>query len=130
MLKMFLVTGGWSRVGDTGDKIDSTEIYDPDFGRWTGGAALPSKRGALGATNIDGRVLLFGINILSRMVTKGQFFILTGGKPLTKGGGSFNAILEYDVTADSFTEIGTMTQARGYHAISVVRYEDFSKGCP
>ena len=52
--------------------------------------------------------------------------ILTGGK----GGGYFNAILEYDVTADSFTQLGTMTQARSWHAISVVKYEDFSKSCP
>ena len=63
MLKMFLVTGGWSRVGDTGDKIDSTEIYDPDLGSWRGGAALPSKREGLMAVSIDGRVLFFGINI-------------------------------------------------------------------
>ena len=58
---MFLVTGG-NGVGD-GDKIDSTEIYDPDLGSWRGGAALPSKRDGLMAANIDGRVLFFGINI-------------------------------------------------------------------
>ena len=63
MLKMFLVTGG----GNDGDQLDSTEIYDPDFGRWTAGAALPSKRSALRTANIDGRVLFFGINILSRI---------------------------------------------------------------
>ena len=56
---MFLVTGG---VVD-GDKIDSTEIYDPDLGSWRGGAALPSKLEGLMAANIDGRVLFFGINI-------------------------------------------------------------------
>ena len=58
---MFLVTGGYG-VEDE-DKIDSTEIYDPDFGSWRGGAALPSKREDLMAANIDGRVLFFGINI-------------------------------------------------------------------
>ena len=62
MLKMFLVTGGYGGGGED-DKIDSTEIYDPDFGSWRGGAALPSKRSALMAANIDGRVLFFGINI-------------------------------------------------------------------
>ena len=56
---MFLVTGG---VVD-GDKIDSTEIYDPDLGSWRGGAPLPSKLKGLVAANIDGRVLFFGINI-------------------------------------------------------------------
>ena len=37
-----------------------------------------------------------------------------------------NTILEYDIIDDSYTEIGTMTQARYYHAVSVVKYEDFS----
>ena len=37
-----------------------------------------------------------------------------------------NTILEYDITNDSYTEIGAMTQARYYHAVSVVKYEDFS----
>ena len=126
MLKMFLVSGGYRDKGS--EYLDSTEIYNPDQGSWTAGAALPSKRDALRAANIDGRVLFFGINILSRIVTSLQkaHFILTGGK----GGGSFNAILEYDVAADSFTQIGTMTQDRSWHAISVVQYEDFSKSCP
>ena len=38
-------------------------------------------------------------------------------------------ILEYNITDDSYTQIGTMTQARNSHAISVVKYEDFSKWC-
>ena len=57
---MFLVSGG--AVYDA-SYLDSTEIYDPDFGSWRGGAALPSKRAGLMAANIDGRVLFFGINI-------------------------------------------------------------------
>ena len=40
-----------------------------------------------------------------------------------------DAILEYDVTADAFTQIGTMTQAREGHAVSVVQYQEFSKWC-
>ena len=37
--------------------------------------------------------------------------------------------MEYDITGDSFTQIGTMTQARNYHAITVVKYADFSRKC-
>ena len=40
-----------------------------------------------------------------------------------------NTILEYDITGDSYTEIGTMIQARDDHAVSVVKYEDFSEWC-
>ena len=29
-----------------------------------------------------------------------------------------NTVLEYDTTGDSYTETGTMTQARWYHAIT------------
>lgn len=42
------------------------------------------------------------------------------------GNSTVNTILEYDITDDSYTEIGAMTQARYNHAISVVKYEDFS----
>ena len=43
--------------------------------------------------------------------------------------GDVDTILENDTTGDSYTEIGTMTQARYYHAISVVQYGDFSHWC-
>ena len=68
----------------------------------------------------------FSVSTFSQGWLQKANFILTGGK----GGGSFNAILEYDVAADSFTQIRTMTKARSWHAISVVKYEDFSKNCP
>ena len=53
---------------------------------------------------------------------------------LTILAGGFNTglddtILEYDTTGDSYTQIGTMTQARAHHAISVVKYQDFSEWC-
>ena len=56
---MFLVSGGYG-----GGLIDSTEIFDPEVGNWRAGANLPSGRYAPRATNIGGRVLIFGINIL------------------------------------------------------------------
>ena len=60
-MKIFLVTGGL----ETGeDRIDSTEIYDPDLGSWSAGAALPSPRGNLKAATVANRILLFGIDIL------------------------------------------------------------------
>ena len=44
-------------------------------------------------------------------------------------GYAVNTILEYDTAGDYYTEIGTMTQARHYHAISVVQYGEFSHRC-
>ena len=52
--------------------------------------------------------------------------LLAGG---STNGGPVKTILEYDITRDSYSQIGSMTQARDSHAISVVRYEDFSKWC-
>ena len=58
---MFLVTGG-TQTGT--DYLDSTEIYDPDSGSWSAGAALPSPMRDHRAASIDSRVLIFGIDIL------------------------------------------------------------------
>ena len=134
-MKIFLVTGGY----DGSDYLDSTEIYDPDHGSWSDGAALPSPRSSLTATTIANRILLLGIDIYIDIVycehkvskVKGyKLFIiidiLAGGD---NGINDFDCILEYDSTDDSYTQIGTMTQARRSHAVAVVQYEDFSDWC-
>ena len=50
--------------GDDGmHTLDSTELYDSDAGTWTtAGAKLPSRRRWLRATNINDKILIFGIN--------------------------------------------------------------------
>ena len=53
--------------------------------------------------------------------------IFTGGYDNLKQ--ILDTIIEYDVIADSFTQIGTMTQAKGDHATSVVQYGDFYQWC-
>ena len=60
-IEVFLVTGG--NKGDF-DGLDSTEIYDPtniNLGWVVAGAKLPRAMLGLKATNIDGRVLIFGL---------------------------------------------------------------------
>ena len=56
---MFLVSGGYG-----GSFVDSTEIFDPEVGNWRAGARLPNKMYTLRAANINGQILIFGINIL------------------------------------------------------------------
>ena len=53
--------------------------------------------------------------------------ILAGGQGRLPGGKEKEVY--YLITGDSYTQIGTMTQARYYHAISVVKYQDFSEWC-
>ena len=55
-------------------------------------------------------------------------FALAGGSDRNDAD-VFDTILEYDISGDSYTQIGTMTQARSEHAITVVQYADFSKWC-
>ena len=40
-----------------------------------------------------------------------------------------DTILEYDITGDSYKEIGHMLDKRFSHAVSVVQYSDFSPWC-
>ena len=68
LLKMFLVTGGWTGYQSY---LDSTEIFDPDHGSWTVSlASLPSPSCDLRSATIDNRVLIFGIQILNFIVKK------------------------------------------------------------
>ena len=61
VLKVLLVTGGAHPLRL---HLDSTELYDSVAGTWTtAGAKLPRPMMELKATNINNRVLIFGINI-------------------------------------------------------------------
>ena len=54
---MLLVTGGFA--GSL--FLDSTEVFDPSLGSWVITAKLPQPLEGLRATNINNRVLIFGI---------------------------------------------------------------------
>ena len=54
-IQVFLVTGGYK-----GDRLDSTELYDPSVGSWTAGARLPRPMSNLRAAYISDKVLIFG----------------------------------------------------------------------
>ena len=55
--------------------------------------------------------------------------MLAGGVVQGAAAGAVDTILENDATSDSYTEIGTMIQARYQHAVSVVPYEEYSHWC-
>ena len=52
--------------------------------------------------------------------------IFSGG---TDGSNSLNTILQYNSAEDEFTEVDSMLEERGFHAISVVNYSDYSQHC-
>ena len=124
LLQMLIVGGGWTGFV----RLDSTEIFDPRLGSWRAGATLPCPMFGLRATNIDNRVLFFGNDILySGWLYKVSWYIPAGGNYNTDS--RFDTILEYDITGESYTQVGTVIQARYRHAISVVKYEDYSEWC-
>ena len=53
-----MVTGGV--VGEKREETDSTEVFDNDLGSWATSGPLPRPMYGLRATNIAGRVLIFG----------------------------------------------------------------------
>ena len=55
---MLLVTGGFAGSYF----LDSTEMFDPSLGSWAMKAKLPQALEGLRATNINNRVLIFGID--------------------------------------------------------------------
>ena len=95
-------------------------------------AKLPTALQLLSATNIDNRVLIFGMIFCEPTVICIFIHSLTH----VKGGGtagsplhSVDTILEYDITRDEYQEIGHMLEPRNSHAISVVQYSDLAPWC-
>ena len=124
-----MVTGGTTRDYD-GIDIDTTEVYDSNLGSWViSGAKLPRPMSRLRATNIDGRVLIFGNFILFTIFTitrsHRNIILIAGGYD----GDIYDEILEFRSDEDAIVTLGHMTQARHRHAISVVQMQDYSNWC-
>ena len=118
-----MVTGGSS---DDVGYVDTTEVYDSNLGIWvTSGAKLPRPMVGLRATNIDGCVLIFGNYIFSFIITRSNRNIFAGGMD----DDYHDDILEFKPDDDAIVPLGHMTQVRGWHAISVVKTQDYSNWC-
>ena len=116
--------------GSTGSEdLDTTETFATDEDTWaTAGARLPRPMEGLRAATIDDRVLIFGNYTL--FITHTRYhrnIIFAGGRDYD--GNYYDDILEYNPDEDSMVVVGQMTQARGYHAVSVVQAQDFSVWC-
>ena len=122
-----MVTGG--RTGS--DYTDTTETFAGDEDTWTtAGARLPRPMDGLRAATIDDRVLIFGNYTISISITHHIYhrnLIIAGG--LDYDGDYYDDILEYIPEEDTILTIGQMSQARGWHAVSVVQAQDFSQWC-
>ena len=114
------------------DVTDSTETYDHSTGRWViTRAKLPTLMTSLRAITIDNRILIFGMIFLCLclFLHSNLFVVFPGGNKFDGEQKTSDTILEYDITGDSYKEIGHMLDKRFSHAVSVVQYSDFSPWC-
>ena len=122
-----MVTGGLTGS----DYLDTTETFTSDEDTWTTtGARLPRPMYGLRAATIDDRILIFGNYIL--FITHNIYhrnIIIAGGYDYDGDRNSYDDILEYNPDEDSMVVVGRMSQARYYHAVSVVQVQDFSVWC-
>ena len=54
---------------------------------------------------------------------------IEGGRPYAKPYAKPDDILEYDPEQDSMVPVGQKIKARAYHAVSVVKVQDYAKWC-
>ena len=124
-IQTFLVMGGMGS-----GFLDSTETFDPMVGSWAASAKLPQAIIGIRATNINDRVLIFGIINLDschKRCRDSRNIMIAGG--LDSSSNVLDDILEYDLVEDTIIPVGHMIQARFMHAISVVKVEDYLQWC-
>ena len=110
-----------------GFKLDSTEVLRPGS-NWQEitSARLPRPLTGVRVINVNNRVLLFGewrqIIIIAAQPT---LTCVAGGTDTENR--NRNEILEYK--DGRWDKIGTMNNAREYHGVSLINFNDFSDYC-
>ena len=103
------MTGGATGNSSISVNLDTSEVYDSDLGSWvTSGAKLPQPMSGLRATNIDGRVLIFG-NISLYYTTFTQIIIAGGqGWIYDDQNHYYDDILEFNPVENALVPLGPL----------------------
>ena len=112
-----MVAGG---IGSTW--LDTTELYQDNEWKIVSGK-LPRAMYYMDVTMINDKILLFGmyhfkIRLIIILKTLGGY-----------DGSSRNNMLEYNPGTEQWQDIGTMKEARGYHAVTIVSLTDYAAWC-
>ena len=125
---MSVVFGGLNGFFDDTIVLDSSEVFS-SAGVWYYGANLPQPMYGLRATNIDSRVLIFGIESFGNSNASWICLMIVGGSYFVHYYDTILEYIQYNVEEDAIVTVGQMLEARDHHAISVVKAEDFSQWC-
>ena len=113
-----MVAGGFA----DGSRLDTTEVYRDNEWRTVSGL-LPRLISATKAAAINDKIILFGIyHFICGLIF--TFKTLGGSDDSIR-----NNILEYNPGTETWQEVGTMKEARSYHAVTIVSLKDYAAWC-
>jgi N-acetylneuraminic acid mutarotase len=100
--------GGWDGVGDPSAVCSIVEEYDPTTDIWTAKANMPTARGALAVSTLNGRIYAIG--------------------GVSSDGQAIPTVEEYDPVADTWTKKVDMLTERGYLSASAANGRIYAIG--
>ena len=92
-------------------------------------AKLPTGMMDLRATTFNNRVLVTGNFLKGFQIEYKKMYLFSGGMTHVGGDKDFDTVLEYIPDSDAWKEVGKMKEAKRSHAVSTVRFEEYSKWC-
>ena len=115
------MTGGYN-----GDQLSSTEIYEA--GQWTEVGPLPTAVSRVTGASVQNTVYMMG---KWRVVTHISYVNDTDDALI---GGASRSVVPYEIwkynaATQKWEEIGRISEARRYHAVSTVANKDLAKYC-
>ena len=110
------------------EPTDTTEIYDPKLEIWSLQGKIPLPLWESIVRTLDNKVFFFGRYIFVNISASSLYgCLIIGG--LDKNTERVDTILEFDVHALTWSEVGHMPQETAGHAVSVVNFTDFAVWC-
>ena len=92
-------------------------------------AKLPTGMMDLRATTFNNRVLVTGNFLKGFQIEYKKMYLFSGGMTHVGGDKDFDTVLEYIPDSDAWKEVGKMKEAKRSHAVSTIRFEEYSKWC-
>jgi len=100
--------GGWDGVGNPSAVCSTVEEYDPTTDTWTAKAHMPTARGALAVSILNGRIYAIG--------------------GISSDGWAVPTVEEYDPATDRWTKKADMLTERGYFSASATDGRIYATG--